>query len=158
MTHNHHAPAGKLLGIAVRVKPRGEMLEHRSIEVSEESGLSGDFRRKPGRRQVTVMTVEAWEAACAELEPDATLPWTTRRANLLVNGVDLAKQVGAILTVGDVQLKVTGETDPCGRMDEYHDGLMNALLPDWRGGVCCQVITGGLISVGDSVELQRTDG
>lgn len=157
MTHSHHESGGELLGIAVRAKSRGEMTEHRSIEISQQKGLAGDFRGKPGKRQVTVMTVQAWEAACAELDPDS-LPWTMRRANLLVDGVELANQTGAVLTIGEVQLKITGETDPCGRMDEYHHGLMNALLPDWRGGACCEVLSGGLVSVGDSVALRPVDG
>ena len=31
-------------------------------------------------------------------------------------------------------------------MDEAEPGLMAALKPDWRGGVCCRVIQGGEIT------------
>jgi MOSC domain-containing protein YiiM len=38
-------------------------------------------------------------------------------------------------------------------MEEAHAGLKRALTPDWRVGVCCRVLSGGLISVGDTVQL-----
>ena len=50
-------------------------------------------------------------------------------------------------------LKVTRETDPCPRMDEQLQGLTNALLPDWRGGVCCNVIEGGDVNLGSEVRI-----
>jgi len=38
-------------------------------------------------------------------------------------------------------------------MDEQHMGLTRTLMPDWRGGVCCNVIQGGKIAIGDNVSL-----
>ena len=35
-------------------------------------------------------------------------------------------------------LEVTGETDPCERMEEIQPGLFQALAPGWRGGVTCR--------------------
>ena len=49
------------------------------------------------------------------------------------------------------------ETDPCSRMDEQHAGLRDALTPDWRGGVCCRVIAGGNVAVGDEVRLAAAE-
>ena len=144
---------GQLLGIAVRAKSRGEMTELGSIEISTENGLAGDFRGKPCARQVTVLSIESWKQACKVVEED--LPWTTRRANLLVSGLELKDTAGSILQIGSVQLKVTGETDPCGRMNEYFPCLMQALVPDWRGGVCCRVVTGGQIQIQEEVILRN---
>ena len=56
--------------------------------------------------------------------------------------------------IGDLVLEITGETDPCSRMDEARQGLRLALTPEWRGGVCCRVVTGGDIAVGDAVRLE----
>ena len=50
-------------------------------------------------------------------------------------------------------LQVTRETDPCPRMDEQLQGLTNALLSDWRGGVCCNVIEGGDVNLGSEVKI-----
>jgi MOSC domain-containing protein YiiM len=94
-----------------------------------------------------VLFAEDWAAAVAGLDPAAS--WTVRRATLLVAGVRNPRRVGDVLAVGDVRLIVTGETQPCIRMDEQMPGLWDALRPDWRGGVTARVIAGGEISVGD---------
>ena len=151
MNTNSPAATGKLVGIAVREKSRAVMTEHESIDITKEAGLNGDFRGKPGNRQVTVLCDQAWQEVCQALKKQ--LPWITRRANLLVTGISLPQTAGAIIQFGDVQLQITGETDPCNRMDEYCPGLQDALTPDWRGGVCCKVISPGRVSVGDTVEI-----
>ena len=128
------------------------MEEIPAADVTIAQGVASDFRGKPGRRQVTVMTRECWEAACRELGKQA-IPWTVRRANLIVEGVELAGMVGFDLCVGDAVLTITGETTPCYRMDEQVPGLFAALKPHWRGGVICRVTRPGRIAVGSEVVL-----
>ena len=99
-------------------------LERGSISV--ERGLEGDHKgAKFPRRQITVMAIEAWREANAAL-PDLAgcqaLAWTVRRANLLVEGVALPRAKGGLLAIGDVELEITDQTVPCGRMDEAHPG------------------------------------
>lgn len=141
-----------LVGIAVRERTKAPMEEPPSAQVTLEGGVAGDFRGKPGPRQVTVLAEEAWAAACAEL--GETLPWTLRRANLLVRGVDLEGSVGARLAVGEAVLEVSEACDPCRVMDLQREGLRRALEPDWRGGVACRVVVPGRIAVGDPVVLE----
>ncbi len=125
--------------------------------VTPETGVADDFRgrARPGRstrRQVSIMRIEDWAATEAEL--GTGLVWTTRRANLLVSGLRLPHRAGDYLYVGqNVRLEITGECDPCRRMDEQHQGLWAALIPEWRGGVLARVITGGAIAVGDEVRM-----
>jgi MOSC domain-containing protein YiiM len=143
---------GRVLGIARRHRPRAPMEPLSAARVTPERGVDGDARGRPGRRQVTVLARDGWEAALADA--GATLPWTTRRANLYVSGIDLAEATGAELQVGaSLRLRVTGETDPCARMDAAWPGLQAALAPAWRGGVTCRVIAAGDVAVGDPVVL-----
>ena len=146
---------GHLIAIAIREKSRAPMTELESAEISNERGVNGDFRGKPGKRQVTVLSIEDWRAACEELGQE--LAWTTRRANLLVDGIRFDQSQGALFHVGDAVLEVMSETEPCGRMDEAAPGLCRALTPEWRGGVCCRVISGGSVFVGDAVALEEVD-
>ena len=130
-----------------------ELLE--TAAISKKTGVADDFRGKPGNRQVTLLSARDWRAACGELGTD--VPWTARRSNLLIEDMDLPKEAGRIVCIGDVRLRTTIEIDPCSRMDEAAPGLKAALQPDWRGGVGCEVLQGGEISIGDEVLLGDAD-
>ena len=151
--------SGRLIGIARHAEPKGAMETLDAAVISPGEGVRGDYRGalKPGRNrgEVAVMTQEAWSAATREVTR-TDLGWWNRRANLLVEGVDLPREEGAMIRLGGgVVLEVTGETDPCFRMDEIVPGLQAALTPDWRGGVRTRVISGGPIAVGDEVECDE---
>ncbi len=146
---------GHLVGIARRDKKRAPMETLDKAEVSEQTGVADDSRGKPGDRTVTVISARAWREVCAELGQE--IPWTTRRANLLVDDIDLPRRAGPIIEIGDVRLKVTMEVDPCSRMDEQFAGLKEILKPDWRGGVGCSVLAGGSIAIGDAVAITEGD-
>ena len=144
---------GKLVAIARRSESHAPMIEIPQTEITIEAGVVGDFRGKPGPRQVTVLSVDAWNATCEIVGNE--IPWTVRRANLFVAGLSLANTAGSGLRIGDVVLKITVETDPCQRMEDQVDGLCEALTPQWRGGVCCQVICGGAVELGAVVVLEK---
>lgn len=142
--------SGQLLGIAGRPKPAADM---DAVEAStiEAGGLAGENR--PGKkRQVTILAAEAWGEACDAV--GAELPWTTRRANLLVEGIGLAETVGRKLRIGEALLEVTAETEPCHLMDRARPGLRSALEPEWRGGASCRVLEPGAIRIGDRVAFE----
>jgi len=149
---------GTIAGIARHAYPRAPMETLDRAQITLERGVEGDCKGvfKPGkrnRRQVTLIERRDWEAALAEL--GATVPWQERRANLLVDELDLPQQEGAVLRIGDVRLMVMTECDPCQRMDALHPGLQAALRPDWRGGVCCRVLSAGVINIGDTIEIEQ---
>ena len=140
-----------LLGIAIKPQRLQPMQLHNTGELSVQQGLIGDSRGKPGPRQVTLMSLEAWQTVCNEIS--IILPWTERRANLLVQHLPLYQSVGSHIIIGDAVLEITGETDPCSRMTAVHPGLFEALTPEWRGGVCCRVLRNGLLTLGMAIEL-----
>ncbi len=144
---------GRLAGIACRPERLAPMVTLERVAVSAETGLEGDHQHKHPNRLVSLLSREAWEAALDALDPRPNLPWTTRRANLLVEGVDLPQAAGWIVTIGPVILEVTCETEPCALMEKSHPGLRAALAPDWRGGVCCTVRRAGTIALGDPVTV-----
>lgn len=152
------AASGNLIGIARRPRSRAPMEEIETALVSTKTGLEGDCKgAKFPRRQITILAREDWEAACEALVPAATLTWTVRRANLLVEGVRLPRAKGARMWVGPVELEVTAETYPCRQMEKAHAGLLKALGRDWRGGVTCRVVRGGRIGLGDPVGAEPAD-
>lgn len=154
---------GALIGLALRPARLAPMEVLTHGEITLEAGLVGDHKGlKFKKRAITVLAVEDWRLALLALPPveeglnsDAqTLAWTVRRANLLVEGVDLPKAVGGQLRVGlDVLLEVTYPCQPCHRMEKARHGLLKALHPDWRGGIVVKVLSGGSIKVGDRTEV-----
>jgi MOSC domain-containing protein YiiM len=128
------------------------MQETEEVHITQTDGLVGDFRGKFTNRQVTLMSLEQWHQACEELSMQ--LPWTFRRANILVSGRTFSNNdLGKIITIGETKLQITEETEPCSRMDAQYHGLTAALAPNWRAGVCCKVIRGGHINLGDTAEV-----
>ena len=75
---------------------------------------------------------------------------------MLVEGIARPHATGVRLRIGEIVLEVTEETKPCHLMERAQAGLLNALKPDRRGGVCCNVVAGGSIAVGDAAELSET--
>jgi MOSC domain-containing protein YiiM len=126
------------------------MKEQQQVEVTTRQGIVQDYRGT-GLRQVTLLDLGQWQEVLAELGID--LPWYTRRANLLIVGIDLPATVGRRLQIGACRFAIGGETTPCQRMDELHPGLRQILSPGMRGGVWGQVLQGGPLRVGDSVQV-----
>jgi MOSC domain-containing protein YiiM len=142
---------GELKTIWIKRFKGGPMDETVSVSAVEGKGLEGNADQHP-RRQVTVISAESWSDA--EREVDGVADPVLRRANLLVSGVDLAESRGKILRVGPVRVRIHGETRPCRRMEESCAGLQAALSSDWRAGAYGDVVEGGEIRLGDTVELE----
>jgi len=149
---------GRLAGIARHAQPKGPMetLEH--VAVTSAEGVHGDFRgglasSKPSRRrQVSLIEAECVTAAMAEA--GAAVDWSECRRNLLVQGLRLPREEGLRVRIGDsLVVEITGECDPCERMEALHPGLRAALEPDWRGGFLGRVIEDGEIAVGDAIRI-----
>ena len=115
-------------------------------------GLQGSVGRSR-RRQVTILASEAWDSATAEVGRDPGP--ASRRANILVSGIELARTRGRVLLVGSCRISIGGELTPCERMDEATPGLRRALEPNWRGGVFGEVLDGGTVRVGDTVAWEE---
>tara|TARA_Y100001935_G_scaffold200316_1_gene168599 strand:- start:30 stop:476 length:447 start_codon:yes stop_codon:yes gene_type:complete len=138
--------------VAIYLRPaRGE----EPVEVSQAKavpglGLEGDhFSKAGGHRQITLLSLTAWKQVCQELGVD--LPASVRRANIVIDDIDLKDKRGRFLKIGRCLIQIRGETTPCRIMDEAHPGLKDALKPDWRGGVYGSVASGSLIMQGDTV-------
>jgi MOSC domain-containing protein YiiM len=150
--------AGRLAGIARHDRPFGAMETLERVCVTQAEGVHGDFRgarasTKPTRkRQVSLIEAECVTAALAEA--GAVLDWSDCRRNLLVQGLRLPREEGARVRIGaSLVVEVTGECDPCERMDALHRGLRAALTPDWRGGFLCRVVDDGEITIGDEIRI-----
>jgi MOSC domain-containing protein YiiM len=144
---------GRVDAIWIKRAHRGPMDSVQEATLVADQGVAGSADRSR-RRQVSLLESEAWTACMTELGVDKDP--AGRRANILLSGITLGHTRGRVLIIGDARLTIGGELTPCERMDEVTPGLQAALRPDWRGGVFAQVLTGGVIRVGDPVEWDAT--
>jgi MOSC domain-containing protein YiiM len=98
---------------------------------------------------VTLIEQEIWHVLMAQLW--ATLPPSTRRANVLLSGIPLVQSRQRILGIGACRIRILGETKPCERMEAACPGLHKAMYADWAGGAFGEVLDDGDIVVGDPV-------
>jgi MOSC domain-containing protein YiiM len=144
---------GRVERLWVKRAHRGAMDARDSIELVEGRGVEGSADRG-GRRQVTLLEREVWDALMRELGSDAGPE--TRRANVLVSGIDLRASRGRVLRLGATRVRVAGEVKPCERMEEAVTGLRALMYPGWRGGAFAQILDGGTVRVGDEVAWENT--
>jgi MOSC domain-containing protein YiiM len=110
--------------------------------------------RRPVARHVSLIAREAMEAANEDLIRRGLIPFESdeTRRNIVVEGIDVYALLGQDFRVGAVRLHGSGPTRPChipstaagktGFAEAYHD----------RGGIRAEVLSDGIISIGDLIE------
>ena len=147
------APArpGVVEWIGVRPARRAPLVAVELALLDPEMGLAGDHYagRADRARQVTLIAAEHLPAIGSYLGRGAARPEELRR-NLVVRGVNLLALKGARLRVGGAVLEVTGECQPCSRMEQILGvGGYNAVRG--HGGVTARVVAAGAARPGDAV-------
>lgn len=138
----------KLHQIWIKRAHRGKMDGAERVMLIAGRGMAGNANQG-GTRQITLVDLGRWKELMDRFGVE--LDTNARRANLVVDGLDLFDSRGRTLRVGATRLLVHGETRPCERMDETLPGLQSAMSERWGGGAFAEVIEGGEISVGDEV-------
>ncbi len=143
--------AGKLEKIWIKRAHRGSMDPHDCATLVAQRGILNDANQG-GRRQVTLVEQSQWEKVTSDF--DSPVDPVSRRANLMVSGIDLTESAGKTLKIGACRVRIHGETKPCARMDEAVPGLRRALSNNWGGGAYGEVLDSGEIRVGDAVSWE----
>jgi MOSC domain-containing protein YiiM len=116
---------------------------------------AGSFSRWPGEgRAVTLVEGEAIDAIRREHGID--LGDGRSRRNIVTTGVALAELVGRRFRLGEALLRGARLAAPCRYLERrVAPGTYDAMRG--RGGLRADVLEGGIIRVGDAVELVATD-
>lgn len=145
-------PTGSLQAIWIKRAKGGPMDPAQSAEMIAGRGLAGNANQG-GRRQVTIVEAEVWEAVMRRMGSD--LPPGSRRANLLISGVPLIDSRKRVLRIGPCRVRIWGETKPCEQMEALLPHLRLEMYDDWQGGAFGEVLDDGVIQVGDPVSWEE---
>jgi MOSC domain-containing protein YiiM len=155
---------GRVVSIFAASKAGTPMEAFDEVKATPGRGIEGDryfegtgaWSNHPGEgREITLVEMEAIEGLACE-KNIALKPAETRR-NLVTQGVPLNHLVGKEFQVGDVRLVGIHLCEPCHYLEEMTTkGVLVGLIH--RGGLRANVLTRGLIRVGDSVtEVVKTE-
>jgi MOSC domain-containing protein YiiM len=160
---------GKVIGLFISPGIGQPMQERDSVRALAGYGLDGDryalgqgshsHRAPIVARHVSIIASEAIAAANAELTGRGLLPFgpgETRR-NILVEGVDVYALLGQEFRIGDVWLRGSDPTRPCHIPSVVAGKTQFKEAYQGRGGIRAEVLSGGIISVGEIVVTGRNE-
>ncbi len=148
-----------VVNICIAPTARAPMILMREVHAIPGKGLEGDrycaavgsFSDKPGpARQVTLIEMEAIEALRRDYQ--ITVDPKAARRNIVTRGVALNHLVGHTFRIGPVTLAGIRLCEPCTHLEGLtQPGVLRGLVH--RGGLRAQILTDGVIRVGDALEL-----
>jgi MOSC domain-containing protein YiiM len=143
--------------VAVASEPTVSVEEVRAVEGKGLEGdryFSGDgsWSKTPGTgRQVTLIELETIEAL--ERDYEMTIEPGQARRNIVTRRVALNHLVGREFSVGEVRLRGLRLNEPCNHLASLTDEKVKQGLVH-RGGLRCDIVSGGVIRVGDAVRVE----
>jgi MOSC domain-containing protein YiiM len=154
--------AGQGTVISIHIAPTGAapMKSVTNAKAVAGRGLEGDryytklgtYSNQAGSgRDVTLIEIEAINGLKRdyEVQLDSGQP----RRNIVTRGVALNHLVEQEFCIGDVVLRGTRLCEPCAHMEKLTvKGAMRGLVH--RGGLRAEIISGGSIRVGDTIQFQ----
>jgi len=155
-THAFSKPVCESIALLAGLGVQGDA--HAGVTVKHRSRVAQD-PTQPNLRQVHLMHAELHDELVAR---GFRVGPGVMGENITTRGIDLlALPVGARLALGaDAVVEITGLRNPCVQLDQYQDGLMQAVLDRAadgtlirRSGIMGIVIRGGIVRPGDLVAV-----
>jgi MOSC domain-containing protein YiiM len=146
---------GRVEAINIAAELEGECRPVEAVEALAGQGLRGDRyfsdapREQGEARDITLIQAEALEGLLEE--HGIELSGAESRRNVLTRGIDLNALVGRRFTVGEAECVGIELCEPCNHLQKMtQPGVLRGLVH--RGGLRADVVRGGRIAVGDTVQ------
>jgi|TARA_B110000438_G_C15635496_1_gene572885 MOSC domain-containing protein YiiM len=125
-----------------------------SIRALRNEGLDGDRFCKINndkRSQLTIIEKEVIDGY--NKLTNNNVPYESFRRNIITENIKLNDLVNKELLIGNVKIKVHDLCEPCRHLQEVlmEKDLVKNLLH--KGGIRCEIMTSGTISIGDNIKL-----
>lgn len=140
---------GKIMAVCISEKRGTQKKNVEKVRLIENFGLEGDAHGGNWHRQVSLLSYEkvrAFEEKGISVEDGAF------GENLLVEGFDFKNlPVGTRFRCGEVLLEMTQIGKECHSHCEIYQAVGDCIMP--REGVFARVLHGGMIQIGDELEI-----
>ncbi len=146
--------------VSINIAPSAEapMESVEEVRAVPGQGLEGDryffkqgsFYKPQPDRELTLIEAEAIEAMKRELDVNYGL--SDSRRNIVTRDVPLNHLVGKEFLIGEVRARGLRLCEPCSHLQKLsHQKVLPGLVH--RGGLRAQILSEGMIQVGDTVKL-----
>jgi molybdenum cofactor synthesis domain-containing protein len=140
---------GKILAVCTSPEKGTVKRNAGSVQCVADHGLLDDAHAGRGHRQVSLLSHQKIEDFRAK---GAKVDYGDFGENLVVDGIDLSSlEPGALLECGETILEITQIGKECHSRCAIFDTMGDCIMP--REGIFAKVIRGGIISVGDEINL-----
>ena len=144
----------KVFEIAITRNYKGKMIGISSIEAIAKKGLVNDRHFKESNNaqcQVTLIESENINYYNKKFRP--SIAYIDFRRNIITRGIKLNELVGKEFLIGEVKVKAHDLCRPCKYLQQTlkQDNIIKEFL--LKGGLRCEILTSGKISIGDTLKI-----
>ena len=144
---------GKVIAVCISEKKGTQKVEVPEIKLVPDWGIEGDAHAGKWHRQVSLLAVEKIDEFRSR---GASVDNGAFGENIIVKGLDLrALQAGTRFRIGDALLELTQIGKECHTHCAIYHQVGDCIMP--REGVFTEVLEGGTVKAGDTIELIEAD-
>ena len=139
--------------ICITNKSSEEMQDVNTVEVIASKGIVNDrYFNENNDQALQITLIESENIDYYNQISETNIPYISFRRNIITKGIQLNDLVGKEFLIGDVKIKGHRLCAPCRYLQEMlkQKNLVKKLLN--RGGLRCEILTDGIISVNDPIK------
>ena len=144
----------EIIKIGLTKNHNQEIIEVREIDLVAGKGIVGDRHFKDYNEPFNQLSIIESESIDEyNFKNKLNIPHLNFRRNIVTKGIKLNSLVEKRIKIGPVSLEVIDLCRPCRHLSEKleRDDIIKEFLR--KGGIRCQIINDGKISVGDQIEI-----
>ena len=138
--------------ICITNKSAEEMQDVNTVEVIASKGIVKDrYFNENNNQDIQITLIESENIDYYNQISETNIPYISFRRNIITKGIQLNDLVGKEFLIGNVKIKGHRLCAPCRYLQEMlkQKNLVKKLLN--RGGLRCEILTDGIISVNDPI-------
>ena len=139
--------------ICITSKSAEEMQDVNTVEVIASKGIVNDrYFNENSDQALQITLIESENIDYYNQISETNIPYISFRRNIITKGIQLNDLVGKEFLIGNVKIKGHRLCAPCRYLQEMlkQKNLVKKLLN--RGGLRCEILTDGTISVNDFIK------